>query len=279
MNEESVSVGQDYKCIDDCAVLSIENLSGDVYCMRLAGRHIAHQCSPGQFVNLKVTQQYIPFLRKPFSVCRRDKEAGWFEILWKIVGTGTAAMARAKPGDTFNVIGPLGRGYREPQNMTTAILVGGGLGIAPLLFLCEELRRNGVHVEVFFGARSASDLAMVDVFQEMDVTVTITTEDGSAGTRGVITEALIERLNTGFDIERVHLFSCGPTRFLQSMIHITETFGIEGQIAIETMMACGFGICVGCPVRAREPKPGEKQYKLTCIEGPVFGAREVVLDG
>jgi len=274
-----VGIGDSRKGFHDCPILSIKNLSGAIYLMRLHSTVIAQNAHPGQFVNLKVNDEFIPLLRKPFSVCRRDAAAAWFEVLWKIVGKGTEVMSRLQVGGQINVLGPLGQGFTISPDLELAILVGGGLGVAPLPFLCDELLKMGKKVEVFLGAKSERELALVDEFLQMGVEVFITTEDGSIGGQGLITELLIECLRQKRLPERTSFYSCGPTGFLNSMIRITENFNIAGQMAIETMMGCGFGICVGCPVRVRDPQPGEQLYKLTCIDGPVFDVREVILHG
>ncbi len=263
----------------ECPILSVNNLSDAIYLMRLYSPTIAKNSYPGQFVNIKVNDEFIPLLRKPFSVCRRDAKNGWFEVLWKIVGKGTEVMSRLQSGEQVNVLGPLGHGFTISKDLELAILIGGGLGVAPLPFLCVELLKAGKKVEVFLGAKSAHELAFVDEFLQMGVEVFITTEDASVGEQGLITELLIERLKQKSRPGKVTFFSCGPTGFLNSMIRVSENFNIAGQMAIETMMGCGFGICVGCPVRVRDPQPGERLYKLTCVDGPVFDAREVILHG
>ncbi|MCH9006950.1 dihydroorotate dehydrogenase electron transfer subunit [candidate division KSB1 bacterium] len=267
------------KKIHTCPVISNTNLVGEIYLMRLACPDISAFSLPGQFVNVKVNEEVIPLLRKPFSVCRRSSAEGWFEVLWKVVGKGTKIMADLRAGDSVSVVGPLGRGFRTAPKSGMALLVAGGIGVAPFPFLCEQLLAEGVEVEIFLGAQSTADLAMVDVFAEAGVPVTIATEDGSTGHRGLVTESLLKRLSSVADMAGVHLFSCGPTGFLKAMTAISEECKVEGQVAIETMMGCGFGICVGCPVRVRNPRAGEKLYKLSCIDGPVFGTREICLDG
>lgn len=271
-------VKESHKGIYDCPVLSIDNLIGDIYLMRLECPAIAKTAEPGQFVNIKVNQEFVPFLRKPFSICRRDKQAGWIEVLWKIVGKGTALMARYKSGQNVNLLGPLGVGFSFPPEMKSAFLVGGGLGVAPLPFLCEELLQTDTAIDIFLGARSQEELSMVDFFEERGVAVHLSTEDGSLGMQGLVTERVIEKLRKIANPNRCHLFSCGPTGFLNAMMKITGESNVEGQVSVETMMGCGFGICVGCPVRVRKPEPGGKLYKLTCIEGPTFNAREIYLD-
>lgn len=265
------------KGIYDCRVLDVQNLVGSIYSMRFFCPAIAQLAEPGQFVNIKVNSEYIPLLRKPFSICRRNKEKGWVEIVWKIIGKGTQILAGLKPEQTLNVMGPLGKGFKLTSQVEKALLVGGGLGVAPLPFLCEELLQQEKAVEVFLGARTINEISLVELFRDIGVEVFLATEDGSLGERGLVTEILLKRLPQQKS-SQYHLFSCGPTGFLKAMMKMTDELNIEGQVSIETMMGCGFGICVGCPVRVRDGKPGGNLYRLTCIDGPVFNAREIVLD-
>ena len=267
------------KGIFDCPILAVKNLVGEIYLMRMSCPAIAQNAVPGQFVNIKVNNEFVPFLRKPFSVCRRNEKEGWIEVLWKIVGKGTEIMSRYQRNEIVNIVGPLGRGYDIPPDLQTALLVGGGLGVAPLPFLCEEVRKLGKSVEVFLGAKSENELSMVEAFKDLGVEVYLTTEDGSLGKSGLVTEILRERLNELMSLQGVYLYSCGPNPFLQAMMNFSEERGIVGEVAIETMMGCGFGICVGCPVRVRDGRAGEGLFKLTCIDGPVFNTTEILLDG
>jgi len=266
------------KGIFDCPVISIDNPVGDIYLMRLHCPQIAETASPGQFVNIKVNEELTPLLRKPFSICRRSQQHGWIEVLWKIVGKGTEIMSCFEPEQSVNLIGPLGRGFALGSSQEEALLVAGGLGVAPLPFLCEELLARHVGVEVFLGARTVTEISMFNFFEEQRVPLQVATEDGSAGYRGLVTEMVLTRLANQNNPEAVHIYCCGPTGFLNVMMSICANYGIRGQLSIETIMACGFGICVGCAVRTRNPKPGEPQYKLTCIDGPVFDAGEISFD-
>ncbi len=195
------------------------------------------------------------------------------------MGQGTAIMAQARPGDTFSVIGPLGRGYTVPESTRTALLVGGGLGVAPLPFLAENLAAAGTSVEVYVGARSKGDLSMLEAFGSLGLEPVIATEDGSVGACGFVTAPLTTRLKELQGAPDAHLFSCGPTGFLKAMTALSKQYEIPGQIAIETVMACGFGICVGCAVPAKRQVGTGRRYKLACIDGPVFDSDEVELDG
>lgn len=265
------------KGIYDCPVQNVRNLVGDIYLMRMSCPAIARSVLPGQFVNIKVNHEYIPLLRKPFSVCRRSSEEGWIEVLWKVVGKGTQTMSHYRVGDSVNVLGPLGQGFRTPAALELALLVAGGIGVAPFPFLCEVLLAHGISVEIFLGARSERELSFVEEFEDMGAEVFIATDDGSRGRKGVVTDLLVERISQVGSGRNLHHFSCGPTGFLNAMIDLTEGLGVDGQLSLETMMGCGFGICVGCPVETRAPGPSDQLYRLTCIDGPVFDARSVIL--
>jgi dihydroorotate dehydrogenase electron transfer subunit len=265
------------KGIYDCPILSIDQVAHHTHLMRMHCPAIARSGRPAQFINIKVNNDLIPLLRKPFSICRLDAGAGWIEVLWKIVGKGTQIMANYQIGQTVNIIGPLGRGFQLPPDLELAFLVGGGLGVAPFPFFCQTLLEAGVSAEVFLGTRSKNELTFVDEFQQMGVEVFVSTDDGSVGRRGLVTESVIARIQEIGASPHQCLFSCGPTPFLNAMIEISRKFDIDGQLSLETMMGCGFGICVGCPVETLDPLPGEKLYPLTCMDGPVFNAGKVKL--
>lgn len=264
----------------DCIVLSNKRLSEtNIYLTRFHCPDIAQNSSSGQFVNIKITNGFSPLLRRPFSICKVDKTAGWFELLWQIIGQGTALMAGYKVDAVINIIGPLGQGFRLKPGIESAILVGGGLGIAPLPFLCQDiLKKSSANIAVYVGVRTKTDLAMAELFNDFNINIIQCTEDGSSGIQGYVTKPLIEKLASKDSVTPV-LFSCGPQKFLQRMVDISAEFQVEGQISVETMMGCGFGICVGCPVEVRDHADGDRKYKLACLDGPVFDGREVKLIG
>jgi dihydroorotate dehydrogenase electron transfer subunit len=267
------------KGIFDCKVLSIENLSDDIFRMKLHCPEIAVNAMAGQFVNIKVNNEFIPLLRKPFSVSSCDAEKGWFEIVWKVIGKGTRILSEQSPGKILNVIGPLGSSFQIPENISKVLVVAGGLGVAPFPLFCRQALSTNKNIEVFLGARDRGSLVLIDDFQAMGIECYLATEDGSTGRKGFITELVTERLQTFASLEPVMLASCGPMPFLRAMQNISVKLGVTSQISIETMMGCGFGICMGCPVGDAESSPDRPAYKLTCLDGPVFNADEVLLHG
>jgi dihydroorotate dehydrogenase electron transfer subunit len=245
--------------------------------MRLHCPEIAANTAAGQFVNIKVNNGFIPLLRKPFSVSASDPEQGWFEIVWKIVGQGTLILSQKTLGDHLSVLGPLGQPYNIDPECGLALLVGGGLGVAPFPLLCKQVLAAGIKTEVFLGARNQEELVLVDDLRTMGIECFLATEDGSVGTKGFVTDPLLQRISQLTNPETTMLLSCGPIPFLKAMQDISATHSIRGQISIETMMGCGFGICMGCPVEATDSTPEQPKFKLTCMDGPVFDSREVVL--
>ncbi len=247
--------------------------------MRLDCPEIARAAYPGQFVNLRVHDSIVPLLRRPFSVCRRHRSEGWIEVVWKVVGEGTRLLAGRRPGETVDILGPLGRPFRIAPPAARALLVAGGLGVAPMPLLCEELQLAGVAVDVFLGARTESELIYVDEFREMAVALDLSTDDGTAGRRGLVTAAVEERLVELQELSHVWLYGCGPEAMLARVDDMALRWKIFGQISVETMMGCGFGICMGCAMPARSGKKGGGMYRLACVDGPVFDAGEVILHG
>ena len=234
---------------------------------------------PGQFANIKVSEGYEPLLRRPLSIYSQDMQAGTLTFLYRLVGQGTQLLSKRQVGEGIDLIGPLGKGFSltglTPE--TPALLVAGGVGAAPLYFLARKLRDRGVPVFFFLGGRAAEDLAFGEkMAKELDNTLTVTTEDGSLGQKGIITQALHEKLAKSAG-ENCRLFACGPPAMLREVARIAKQKGeIPLQVSREAVMACGFGACLGCVCSGRAEN-GEETYIRVCTEGPVFAAGEVEL--
>ncbi len=240
---------------------------------------IARRARPGQFVMLQVREGLHPLLRRPMSICRVLPGGTRIEILYKVVGEGTRYLSRQPAGARLMVLGPLGRGFRLPSRARAAraapVLVSGGIGIAIFPFLVDALARRGVRPRLLYGARTRRDLAGLHYFRARRVPVTLATEDGSAGRRGFVT-ALLDPLlgDASGGLEPVELFVCGPTPMMRAVAERAARAGVPCQLALESQMPCGIGVCLGCVVRpagARAMGP----YPRVCTEGPVFDATEV----
>jgi len=253
---------------------------GDAYrCMGLATDAGYGAALPGQFVMVKIADGYAPLLRRPFSIHRLiDDGRGvtGVELLYKMVGPTTCRMGALRPGDRINLLGPLGRGFSVPPGTHRVALAGGGIGIAPLVFLASSLVAAGLapdSIGIFLGGRSAEDLLCVDDFKALGLAVSTTTDDGSAGERGLVTEVLERTLAAG---ETQMVYACGPEGMLKGTAALAEKYAVACQVSIETMMACGMGACMGCAVKSKADQDAKCRH--ACLDGPVFDADRIVLD-
>lgn len=231
----------------------------------------------GQFIMLRFARQTQPLLRRPFSIHNLIIAGGvteGLEVLYKVVGEGTAMLAQQKPGEIIDILGPLGSGFLIPRQARRIYFVAGGIGIAPLVFLVSQLNRRDMDLSAcraFIGGRNQGDLLCQNDFIQRGVAVQTTTDDGSAGDQCLVTHPLedaVEQLKP--DI----IVACGPMDMLACIIGITEKFEVPCQVSIETLMACGMGACLGCAVEGRNQPD---RYLHTCLDGPVFDASELKL--
>ncbi len=249
-----------------CAVTSVSRRTADIFVLSFHAPAIASTVQPGQFVNIKVNDALAPLLRRPFSVYRTEGDQ--VEILFNVAGEGTRILSEKRPGDAINVLGPLGCGYRIDRPAGTALLVGGGLGVAPFPLLASCLARSGTPVKVFLGARSRDYL----VTDHLGDDVTVATDDGTAGYHGTVVACLEEALRST-EGAAPRIFACGPNRMLDALTRLAAALRIPCELSLESAMACGIGICQGCPV---EMAPGRQRFTLICKTGPVFDARELM---
>ena len=269
------------KGIYDCRVLSNDEVARGIFLMRLHAPEIAAGVLPGQFVNVKTqpegSEQTVPLLRRPFSVCQADLNAGWISILWKNVGPGTRLLSQHRPGTVLSVIGPLGQGYALPQEKQDLALVAGGLGVAPMPILAQALHERGFECTLLLGARTMHELWGREELQSMGVRIKIATDDGSAGHRGFVT-ALLQNWINEHDASQSRVFACGPMPMLARVAAICKEAHIHAEVAIETMMGCGFGICMGCPIEPAGSVEAFGRYYLACTDGPVFAANAICFE-
>lgn len=230
---------------------------------------MAKSLSPGQFVHVKVPSLEASALRRPFSVF--DAADGKVSVLYKTVGRGTAALNSVKVGDVLRVLGPLGHGFPTVCD-GSAMLVGGGYGVAPLHFLARALKSSGqADVKVFIGGRTKADLLAVDRFRSLGVDVFLATNDGSEGVKGLVTDPLDDELarirETG---GRFELFACGPDPMLKAVALRATGTASRGWISMDRHMICGVGACYACIQKT------VRGNSRCCVEGPVFRAEDLV---
>lgn len=232
---------------------------------------------PGQFVMLQSGSELTPLLRRPFSifgVIGTTSHPEGIEVLYKALGRGTHQMAQWTPGRTVDLLGPLGRGFSVAPEARRIYLAAGGMGVAPIRFLAVHLLANGLDatcMHLFLGGRSQEDLLCRDEFRSLGISVTVTTDDGTAGQQCLITDPLAEAVTQAPpDL----LCACGPHGMLQCVAGIAAQHRVPCQVSLETMMACGMGACLGCAVPAADPQAG---YRHVCVDGPVFKVGQVDL--
>ena len=231
-----------------------EKIAKDVYRMTLVG-DTSKIISPGGFVELELPGLY---LRRPISVC--DVTADTLTLIYKVVGVGTDAMCKYENGVELDVLTGLGNGFNVDADTKAPLLVGGGVGVPPLYMLCKRLIENGASPSVILGFNTKDDVFYKEEFEALGVKVTVTTADGSFGTKGFVTDALDAHT---YD----YTYACGPLPMLKALY---ERSGVDGEYSFEARMGCGFGACMGCSI------PTKNGMKRVCKEGPVFKKEEIV---
>jgi len=238
---------------------------------------------PGQFVMVRPPGVGDPFLPRAFSIYRisipsavpaPDGPAPTVEILYKVLGKGTQYLARMEPGQAVDLLGPLGNSFTSPPGDELAVLVAGGIGVPPIAALASQICNLQFairNVEVFLGGKTSEDILCIKDFEEAGAKVRITTEDGSLGTRGLITD-LLGRFLLSPSASPLAMYTCGPPGMLAAVAHVAALRRIPCQVSVEANMACGFGACMGCAV---EVAGEERTFKLVCKDGPVFDSREI----
>lgn len=256
-----------------CSVVSNERVNARYKHLVLAAPETALGVRAGQFFHLlcPATDGNSPFLRRPMSVYRIDRAAGRIEFLYKCVGAGTKAMAALRPGDPFNIMGPLGIGFALDPAWRHIVVVGRGVGLATLAPLAELAAKEGIGVTAVLSAASPELLMSVALFESAGAkVVTVTDSDGASDVANV--EAILE---TAIAAGRADaFFTCGSNRLMLLLKALGAKHGIPGQVALEQQMACGLGMCFCC-VRSFEVA-GEKVQRRVCCEGPVFDLREAL---
>lgn len=220
---------------------------------------------PGQFVNILVKDSPTTFLRRPISVNLVDREKNQLWLLIAIAGEGTRHLSRLQAGDLLDVLYPLGNCFTIPENTSEKVLLtGGGVGTAPMLYLGKTLKEKGFSPVFLLGARKAKDLLQLDEFSKWG-TVCTTTEDGSYGEPGFVTQHSILRKEQ-FD----HIFVCGPTPMMRAMARYAKEHTIDCEVSLENKMACGVGACLCCVEKTIDGN------ECVCTKGPVFNIKELL---
>ena len=251
------------KQLKDLKITSVEYLHPRFVLMKLKSDETLPEIKPGQFVEVKVEGSASTFLRRPISINYVDKENSEIWLLVQLVGDGTRAMARLNEGDSLNVLFPLGNGFAAPKKGEKVLLVGGGVGVAPLLEYGKALKEVGAKPVFLLGARTKTDLMQLDLFGKYG-DVYITTEDGSEGEKGFVTQHSV-LTKESFD----RISTCGPKPMMVAIAKFAKANSISCEVSLENMMACGLGACLCCVEKT------VKGNVCVCKEGPVFNINDL----
>lgn len=244
-----------------------------IFQMKLMAPGVAKTAAPGQFLHIRCSHSISPLLRRPISIAGVGEDLETVEIIYRVVGEGTQWLSRRASGEELDVLGPLGKGFPMPKPEANPVLVGGGLGVAPLLFLAQEIAKNRGTTKspgrVFIGFCTAAEAYGIDRLKTWGYDVFVATDDGSLGHRGFPTDPL----TSGLGADDV-LYTCGPLPLISKVKALGRRYSIPTYLSLEERMACGIGACIGCSVKA-----SGDGYKKVCKDGPVFEADKVILDG
>lgn len=235
----------------------------DLFVMEFCLPALASECKSGQFVHVLLNSQADPLLRRPLSLFDVDHENGIIRLLYRVVGRGTELMAQKRINETIEVMGPLGAGFSLRDN-EKVILVGGGVGIAPLVYLARMLNEKGCQVTVLHGVANKEQLVAAPYLAYPGIELLTATMDGSEGYKGLVTDLLQEKIDP---LKCDFIYTCGPEPMMAAVAAYARRNKIPGEVSLEEHMACGVGACLGC---ARKLKPGDENLVKICKDGPVF---------
>lgn len=251
----------------------------DVYVMTVTAPHCFASAVPGQFIMVRIKGREFPFLPRPFSIhsLAREGESTTMEILYQVVGDGTRLISSLGNGDSLTILGPLGKGFDIRHDRRTVVLIAGGVGIAPLYFLAEHYKeRHGGGDEYrriicFLGARTADSIVGRERMERFCDAVIVSTDDGSKGYCGTVTNCLGDNSEVLAASDDVMLYCCGPDGMMKQVASMAGDRSIPCQVSMEARMACGIGACLGCSVKMKGDGR-DVLYGRVCKDGPVFDA-------
>ena len=246
-------------------ILENSLLKTDYYRIKFYAPEIAAKALPGQFVHVRISEDSIHILRRPFSIHDTAPD-GTVTLVYKVVGAGTRELAAKKPGDVCDLLGPLGTNYTPAPEGSIPVIVAGGYGSAAMYMLTRTMPNPAV---VLIGARSEADVILDDVYREAGCQVKIATNDGSMGHKGFVTELIDEVIaeNPG---KQLVFYGCGPQPMLIALGKIMKVKGLPGELSFDHLMGCGVGACFGCVVKVAADTPEGWAYARACKDGPVF---------
>ncbi len=247
-------------------------LKENIYHFKVKAPEIVKNAKPGNFIEIRVSDQVDPFLRRPISIYNLDKENGILEFIFQVKGKGTRILAKKEIGSQIDMIGPLGYGTFKYESYNNLAVIGGGIGIFPLYELSKEAKRDNKNVNIYLGFRSKDFVLLEKEFEKVSDKLIVTTDDGSYSKKGFAINFLKE------DIEKEKIdgiYACGPLPMLKAVRDLAIEKDIPCQISLEERMGCGLGVCLGCAVKTAQSTKENPEYWHVCKGGPVFQAKDV----
>ena len=242
----------------------------DIFKFEVQTTSIAKSAKPGNFIEIRVTDQVEPFLRRPISIYNINKEEETIEFIFQVKGKGTKLLSKKQEGEMIDILGPLGKGVFKLEQYSKIAIIGGGIGIFPLYELAKQAKHSGKNVSTYLGFRNKEMVMLENEFKEVSDNLIITTDDGSYSEKGFAIDYLEKDLK---NIDSI--FACGPLPMLRAVRKLAIDNNIPCQISLEEKMGCGIGVCVGCAVKTANSTNESPEYLGVCKVGPVFDAKLV----
>ena len=249
-----------------------EQLKPDIFKFSVKAPNIVKNSKPGNFIEIRVTDQTEPFLRRPISIYNLDRENGILEFIFQVKGKGTKILAQREIGSQIDIVGPIGYGTFQYENYENLAIIGGGIGVFPLYELAKCAKQANKNVTTYLGFRSKDFVVLENEFKEVSNKFVLTTDDGSYAEKGFAINYLKKDIEEG-KIDSI--YACGPLTMLKAVQKLVLEKDIPCQISLEEKMACGLGVCLGCAVKTAKSPKEAPEYWHVCKAGPVFNAKDV----
>ncbi len=278
-------------------IVSNKRMTGNCWRVVLDAPQIASEVKPGQFLHVKMGGEGGPLFRRPFSVFRRVPLKGdslGIEIVYRVIGAGTREMTGLRPGETLDILGPLGHGFELDRSKSVQVVVAGGTGAACLFLLSEEISKAGLPLKILLGAETKASILLKKEYAGLKREVMVSTDDGTFGFHGFVTQMLDQALDAGKISRDCVIYSSGPEPMLKALASVCKTNHIPAQVSVERHMMCGIGACLACVCKVNPDHLSRKRdfssshiqsvsgkefgYALVCKDGPVFDIDEVIFD-
>ena len=247
-----------------------EYLKPDIVRFKVEAKEMVKNSKPGNFIEIRVSETTVPFLRRPISIYNLNKDEGTLEFIFQIKGEGTKLLSKKEEGDLIDIIGPLGMGTFKINNYEKIAVIGGGIGVFPLYELSKEAKEAGKNINIYLGFRNKDYVILEKEFERVSSKLVVTTDDGSYGIKGFAINELEK------DLDGVEcIYACGPLPMLKAVKKLAMEKDIPCQISLEERMGCGIGVCLGCAVKTARSSKENPEYWHVCKGGPVFQAKDV----